>query len=258
VKKRFSFPLIKKVSAFLLAASFVAGAPAAASKIKETTVELLPGTSYSTTAYIRQAPEPGPAVLISGGVHGNEPAGAAAAENITKWEIKKGTLIIIPRVNKLALRAGKRTLPEIGDVNRAYPGSALGNPSSKLAHAIGALMKEYKADMVIDIHEARDFNSVNPDSLGQTILYGFDDKSAILAMEAADYVNTKLKITDPKKKFTFLANPIVGSTAQYASSYLRKVAFTLETSVRQPLADRVEQHLAIVRYLLASCGMVES
>ena len=71
-------------------------------------------------------------------------------------------------------------------------------------------------------------------------------------------MNTELKITDPKKKFTFLANPVAGSTAQYASSYLRKVAFTLETSVRQPLADRVEQHLVIIKYLLSAYGMVES
>ncbi len=37
--------------------------------------------------------------LITGGLHGNKPTGAHAAEQIRRWRITKGTLVVIPRVN---------------------------------------------------------------------------------------------------------------------------------------------------------------
>ena len=44
------------------------------------------------------------------------------------------------------------------------------------------------------------------------------------------------------------------SAAWYAGKYLGIAAFTVETSSRQPLADRVRQHLLVVRELLAAGG----
>ena len=119
---------------------------------KVTTVQLMKDTPYATPAFIYESANPGPAVMVVGGVHGNEPAGAQAAKKFCDVKLIKGTLIVIPRANETALQANIRTLPEVGDLNRAYPGKASGTPSQQLTYGIVQLMKQYKVAMVLDLH----------------------------------------------------------------------------------------------------------
>ncbi len=232
-------------------AGLAGGAPCAA---PVETVELMAGTPYATQAYIYQARIRGPAIMVVGGVHGDEPAGSLAAEEIRRLAVERGTLIVIPRVNNLALAANQRTLPEITDVNRAYPGRKDGNPAQRIAYEIGVLMEEYQVSLLIDLHEGRTFHMLDKTSVGQSILYGIDDKSTVLALEAVEHINRQIK--EKHKKFTFLATPIQGSTAYYASVHLNIPAFTVETSKEQPLADRVSQHVGIVTFMLAAEGLI--
>ena len=69
---------------------------------------------------------PGPVVLMVGGTHGNEPAGTVGLEKLIKSNlyIKRGKIIIVPKVNKIGLSLGIRFgfngfLPI--DYNRFYP-----------------------------------------------------------------------------------------------------------------------------------------
>jgi predicted deacylase len=55
---------------------------------------------------------------VLGGVHGNEPRGWAAAEQIPDWIPDRGLLVVVPSANVLAIEAGERTLKELGDLNR--------------------------------------------------------------------------------------------------------------------------------------------
>ena len=66
------------------------------------------GTQWETTFYRRDSGMDGPVVLVTGGIHGNEPAGARAAEQIRHWPLKKGRLIVVPRANIPGLKAGTR------------------------------------------------------------------------------------------------------------------------------------------------------
>ncbi len=215
---------------------------------------LLPGSPYATEVYITAGAAPGPAAIVLGGVHGNEPAGAAAAETISHLAVTKGTLIVVPRVNKLALAAGLRTLSEIGDINRAYPGRADGTPAERIAAAVEALAKEYRVSLLIDLHEARTFHRLDHTSLGQMVLFAANDRSAEMALAAIDEVNGT--IVEPVKKFTFGAHPIPGSAAYYAGNVLGLAAFTVETSGKQPLTDRAAQHVVVVRSLLRQEGVI--
>ncbi|HJO52894.1 MAG TPA: succinylglutamate desuccinylase/aspartoacylase family protein, partial [Verrucomicrobiota bacterium] len=72
---------------------------------------LAKGTQWETTFYRRDSGVDGPVVLVTGGIHGNEPAGARAAEQVRHWPIKKGRLIVVPRANIPGLKAGTRHLP---------------------------------------------------------------------------------------------------------------------------------------------------
>lgn len=229
-------------------------AQAAATTTSHATIQLVPDTPYATTAYVYESSNPGPAVMVVGGIHGNEPAGTLAAQKFCELDLLKGSLIVIPKANQVALDANIRTLSEIGDLNRAYPGKQNGTPAERITFAIVQLMKQYQVAMVVDLHEGYAFNAIDPKSVGETILPGKDDSSVLLAMDAVTFINQQ--ITEPHKKFSVLANPIAGSTAYYANTILHVPAFTVETSSAQPLEDRVNYGFQIVKFLVASQGII--
>ena len=147
----------------------------------------------------------GPTALILGGVHGNEPAGAVAAERICSFAPVRGRLVVVPRINPLGLERNIRYLPEFGDMNRAYPPSGENTPAEKMGEAIISLMERYKISLFIDLHEARTFHRLDKTSLGQTLLFADNSVSATLAMDAVDRVN--LGIAEPVKKFALVWTP---------------------------------------------------
>jgi len=164
-------------------------------------------------------------------------------------------IAVLPKVNPLGLEKKIRYLPEIGDMNRAYPPSVENTPADRLGAEIINLMERYKIARLIDLHEARTFHRMDPSSLGQTLLFADNSISAILAMDAVDAVNKG--ISDGVKKFVLVGHPIPASSAWYAEKVFEIAAFTVETSPRQPLEDRVEQHLAMVHALLSAGGWLE-
>ena len=54
---------------------------------------LAEGTKWETPYYVIKGSKPGPTVFLIGGLHGNEPSGALAAEQIRHWAILKGRLV---------------------------------------------------------------------------------------------------------------------------------------------------------------------
>ncbi|MGI9472015.1 MAG: hypothetical protein ACR2NZ_10805 [Rubripirellula sp.] len=50
------------------------------------------GQSWQTRFYVNDSGVAGPTVIVTGGVHGNEPAGSAAADQIRHWPIVRGKL----------------------------------------------------------------------------------------------------------------------------------------------------------------------
>lgn len=215
---------------------------------------LLPDSPYSTEVYVLCGVAPGPAVLILGGVHGDEPAGSLAAEETRLFPVKRGKLIVIPRVNKLALEQGVRTLPHIGDINRSYPGNPVGIPSEQITHAIAELIEQHHVSMLIDLHEGRAFHRLDKTSVGQTILFAANERSTLLAMAAVEHINTQ--ISERHKLFSLVAHPVPHSAAHFAAEQYGIAAFTLETAAVQPLADRIAQHVTLVSFLLSAEGLL--
>lgn len=217
------------------------------------TYTLLPDTPYATEICINTAPISGPAVLVLGGVHGNEPAGSLAAERLCTTEVQRGTLVVIPRVNHLALKQNIRTLPEIGDINRAYPG--LGeSPAHQIAGSIVELASRHSISLVIDMHEARTFHRLDHESLGQSVLFANNTRSTDLAIDLVDAINSTL--LEPHRKFSLVAHPAPFSAAEYFGRNARIAAFTMETSSKQPVGERVDQHIFLVHALLKWEGLL--
>jgi predicted deacylase len=216
------------------------------------TLVLQAGTRWETTGCIVDSGVPGPVALILGGVHGNEPAGAVAAESVCAFRPVRGKLVIVPRVNAPGLQQSLRYLPESGDMNRAYPPAGNETPADRMGAEIIGLMNQYQITMLIDLHEARTFHKIDRTSLGQTLLFADNAASTGLAMDTVDAVN--LHIADNVAKFSLVGHPIRASSAWYAGKFLGIAAFTVETSSRQPLAERARQHLLVVTELLTAGG----
>ena len=158
------------------------------------------GTPWKTAYYVRDSGVPGPVLLVVGGIHGNEPAGYRAAEQIRHWPIVRGRMVVIPRANVLALRAGTRFLPDPArpqhDLNRDFPGEDGERPKSPLARAIWNFVRQQRPDWIVDLHEGYQFHiSHKPPagkkkSVGSTVIYRSDPEldpiaSRILARSIA-------------------------------------------------------------------------
>jgi predicted deacylase len=98
---------------------------------------------------------PGPSVLVTAGVHGDEYEGPSAIARFTNTLSPKdvsGTVCLIPVANPFAFAAGTRLSPVDGlNLARVFPGKEDGMPTERLAHF---LFQEFasKADYLIDLH----------------------------------------------------------------------------------------------------------
>ena len=98
----------------------------------------------------------GPRLLVSAGVHGDEINGVEiarrlrASKSVTRLT---GDLIIVPIVNIPAFIARSRYLPDRRDLNRLFPGSAVGSHGSRCAHIFMTEVAS-KCTHIIDLHTA--------------------------------------------------------------------------------------------------------
>ena len=107
--------------------------------------------------------EPGPTLLVIGGVHGDEFEPMAAIRRLGQGidpEHLHGTLILVPIANEPAF-ARKHRLGEDGlDLARVCPGNPEGTPTERIAHELSALIRS--SDFVIDLHTGGTSMSVHP------------------------------------------------------------------------------------------------
>ncbi len=96
----------------------------------------------------------GPTVLVTGGVHGDEPEGQIAALKLsrdTQPEQVRGRLIILPCLSPEASQAYTRLWPSGANLNRSFPGSATGSLDQILADYLTRVLFPI-SDYVCDIH----------------------------------------------------------------------------------------------------------
>jgi len=97
--------------------------------------------------------EPGPHVLITGGVHGDEFEPMAAIRLLMRRlrpaELR-GRVTLVPVVNEPAFRLGQRTAADRLDLARTCPGRTDGSETEQIAHALSTLIRT--ADYYLDLH----------------------------------------------------------------------------------------------------------
>lgn len=187
------------------------------------TFRLLPDTQWETSGVAIHSGRRGPRVLVLGGVHGNEPGGWQAAEAIAKWAPLAGSLIVVPRANRLSTYQFVRTVDGFGDLNRSYPGSPDSPlPMARMAAEIVKLANTYRAQWLFDLHESWWFYNERGANggtafIGQTIASGGTAETLPLIKKTMDIVNERITV---REQFTLRTtiNGQPGGTPRAAST----------------------------------------
>ncbi|PAY15751.1 hypothetical protein CKO51_30295 [Rhodopirellula sp. SM50] len=218
------------------------------------------GTTWETPWYVIDSGHEGPTVLITGGVHGNEPAGFRAAEQIRHWPLRRGKLVVMPQINRLGLAANIRWSPDHRndrqrrDLNRSFPTSERDEALTEHTRTVWEFIARHQPDWVFDLHEGFDFHRVNADSVGSSVIAFPSQRDFAKRIQQA--VNTA---AEPKQPFDLLAKsgPAVGSLARACHEQLGAASFIFETTFKeQPLSIRTRQHRRMVSTALLSIGVI--
>ncbi len=117
--------------------------------------QLSSGNRISIRAHVYRAKQPGPTVLILGGVHGDEINGVEivrrSIEQAYYDSLQCGSVIAIPLLNIYGFINYSRDVPDGKDVNRSFPGSSNGSLAARVAHALNNHILP-KASFGIDFH----------------------------------------------------------------------------------------------------------
>ena len=97
---------------------------------------------------------PGPALFLSGAIHGDELNGVEIVRRVTaKLDARTlgGTVVAVPIVNVFGFVNESRYLPDRRDLNRSFPGSPRGPLAARMAHLF---MQEVvtRCDYGLDLH----------------------------------------------------------------------------------------------------------
>ncbi|MFD2543122.1 succinylglutamate desuccinylase/aspartoacylase family protein [Lacinutrix gracilariae] len=110
--------------------------------------------SVEVPVFIERAKKPGPTILLTAGIHGDEVNGVEIVRQIIEKGInkpKRGTIICIPVLNVFGFINLSREFPDGRDLNRVFPGTLKGSLASRVAYKlIQEIVQE--VDFVMDFH----------------------------------------------------------------------------------------------------------
>ena len=223
--------------------------------LEKETYNIMVGTTEETEVYVFRSNVDGPTVFITGGTHGDELAGWNTALKLLERDDYRGTVIIIPRLDKMGCLLEQR-YPGINNkgvyngiqysnLNRVFPGDENGNVTEQLAYAIVQELQKYKPDYVVDLHESRSSYATDTGSLlGDQLLY-CNARSALFCEDIIDIYN-ETKAEEGDVKFGFDGPGVAGSLNDYYGNVLNVYGFTIETNRKLDLSKRVAQQLNIM------------
>lgn len=233
-------------------------------------------TETRTEVYVVRSSEPGPTVMLVGGVHGSERSGWMVAGEVARtWNIDRGTLVVIPEANKDAVRQNRRTGRDGRDLNRAFPRNrAIDRPTDwLLAQEIWNVVLEFRPDALLDLHEGwglREANDRFPGgtlSVGQTLIVHPAGDAEQFAKHVVGVLNNEHNPFYGRNGLTYnfqiIGPPVDGSLARKAGNDLGIPAFIAEPTQgragrhQTTVAQRQAWHRVIVEEFLRWYGVMD-
>ena len=173
-----SFPLTKgpgKLLSFILlvlTGLFFIGA-ATASSTQAASFTYFSDTTYPLAVHVLEGPDPGPTVMVQGGIQGDETAGFLTAQILSRATVNKGRLIVIPRANVPSIDIARRQVNI--DLNRRFDQHYNDWYEDRLARVIRYYLAQ--ADAFLHLHEGSGFYRPtyidtlrNPKRYGQSVI----------------------------------------------------------------------------------------
>ncbi len=128
--------------------------PGSSAIINFNIAKLYTSTKVEIPIIIERSKKPGPTVLITAGIHGDEINGVEVVRQIISKKINKpakGSIICIPVLNVFGFLSMDRFFPDGRDLNRVFPGTKNGSLASRFAYQfINEILPA--ADFCMDFH----------------------------------------------------------------------------------------------------------
>ncbi|WP_027137878.1 succinylglutamate desuccinylase/aspartoacylase family protein [Gaetbulibacter saemankumensis] len=128
--------------------------PSESKEVNFDVANLHTSSNVNVPVIIERAKKPGPIVLFTAGIHGDEVNGVEIVRQLISKGINKpkiGTIICMPVINIFGFINLKREFPDGRDLNRVFPGTADGSLASRVAYKLIAEIIPH-VDYIIDFH----------------------------------------------------------------------------------------------------------
>ncbi len=112
------------------------------------------GVPYHAPVVTIDSPNDGATVVITANVHGDEVTGVTVAHKLIELlpdQILRGKVVIYPTMNPDGLAKMTRKC-QGQDLNRLFPGDALGSPADRSARVLWDDINRHHPDLLIDLH----------------------------------------------------------------------------------------------------------
>lgn len=111
-------------------------------------------TSVEIPVIIERSKIPGPTILITAALHGDEINGVEIVRQLIARKLnkpKRGTIICIPILNVFGFLQNNRYFPDGRDLNRVFPGTKTGSLAGRVAYYFTKEILPH-ADLCLDFH----------------------------------------------------------------------------------------------------------
>jgi hypothetical protein len=230
------------------------------------------GTQYPLPVVFVHGEQPGPTVMVQGGIQGDEPTGFLSAQLLAESRVLKGNLIVVPRANIPSIHVHQRAVNV--DMNRRFDRDYNQFYEDRLARAVRFLLSQSSA--LIHLHEGSGFYDTeyvsplrNPQRWGQSIII---DANTHERLELAQLVNSALAeinstVKERDLQFKLFNTRTFEADSRYAAEMRKSLTFYAVANLNIPamavevsknigaLGWKVKHQVFATSVLLRHCGV---
>lgn len=228
-------------------------------------------THYPFHLYKLSGSEPGPTILIIGGIQGDEPGGFTAATLIAmNYRITKGNVWVVPNLNFKSILYSSRGLH--GDMNRKFLEIHEADPDYQIVRQIKRLILDDEVDIVLNLHDGSGFYNPqyidkdhNPNRWGQSVIIDQESiKNAAFGnlSELSTAVTRRANrlIDEPSRYYVRNTRTAEGDremekSLTYFAITHKKAAFGIEASKNFTTPLRAYYHLRVIESFMETLGL---
>ena len=227
---------------------------------------------WDFTLHKHTSSQPGPTMLVIGGIQGDEPGGFNAASLlVTDYRIQSGEVWVVPNLNFESII--KRSRGVHGDMNRKFKGIRQNDPEFNLVEKIKSIIKDTQVDIILNLHDGSGFYRTEyvdklrgPQRWGQSLII---DQTALIGVNygqlstiaEAIIQQANLKIKNKEHRYhikntkTRAGNAEMEKTLTYYAIKNGKAAFGIEASKSFGTHYRAYYHLRMIESFMQYLGI---